>query len=97
MLQLTNFIPKAAAECRSLLKTLGEKPDGLSLSDRYGGRESLTADDVKALIGLIEKQIGEKAPETTSAETPDKSPKTQGKTLKTKKKNNLTSIKNEDK
>ncbi len=74
MLQITNFIPKTAAECRSLLKTLGENPDGLSLADRYGGRESLTADDVKTLVSLIENQIGERAPANAPEEKNDESP-----------------------
>ncbi len=93
MPQLTDFIPRTAAECRSLLKALAEKRGGVSLADRYGRREELTADDVKTLAGLIENQIGEKTPEKTKAETPDEFPKTQNKTLKTKKKNNSTSTK----
>lgn len=93
MQQLTDFIPKTAAECRGLLKNLSENRNGLSVADRYGRKENLTAEDANTLIGLIEKQIGEKAPETMPAETSDKFPNTQDKTLKTKKKNNSTSTK----
>lgn len=74
MQQITDFIPKTAAECRSLLKTLSENRDGLSLANRYGHRENLTADDVKTLIGLIENQIGEKAPANAPEEKTDESP-----------------------
>ncbi len=85
MQQITDYIPKTSAECRSLLKTLGENRDGLSLANRYGHKENLNADDVKTLIELIENQIGEKAPEVK--------PKEQGKKAKPAKKNNSTQTK----
>ncbi len=88
MLQLTDFIPGTAAECRGLLKTLAENSGGVSLTDRHGRRENLTADDVKTLTGLIENQIGEKAP----VEIPDE-PMARDKRLKSTKKHNPTSTK----
>lgn len=62
MLQFTDFIPKTTAECRSLLVTLRDNPEGATLTDRYGHAEALGASEVKELASLIEHQIGEKTP-----------------------------------
>lgn len=82
MLQLINFIPDTAAKCRSLLAKLVENNNGLTLSDRYGRKENLTAEEVKKLVGLIENQIGEKAPEKAPEEKPEDSPKENAKPAK---------------
>ncbi len=58
MNQLTNFIPKTVEECQALLKDLDENRDGIAIADRYGKHGVLNAEEVKALIELIERQIG---------------------------------------
>lgn len=82
MPQLIKFIPDTVTKCRSLLAKLVENNNGLTLPDRYGRKESLTAEDAKNLIGLIENQIGEKAPEKTPEEKPEDSPKENAKPAK---------------
>ncbi len=82
MLQLINFIPDTVTKCRGLLANLAENNNGLTLSDRYGRKENLTAEDVKNLIGLIENQIGEKAPEKAPEEKPGESPEENAKPTK---------------
>lgn len=62
MSQLINFIPKTKEECRRLLKDLSESREGAAVADRYGNIDALNAEEVKALIDLIENQIGEPAP-----------------------------------
>lgn len=64
MSQLTNFIPKTQKECQALLKDLNENRDGIAIADRYGRIDALNAEEVKALIGLIENQIGAEATAT---------------------------------
>ena len=61
MNQLTNFIPKTVEECNELLGALNQKRDGTMITDRYGKLGVLNAEEVKALIGLIEGQIGANA------------------------------------
>lgn len=61
MNQLTNFIPKTVEERKELLGALNQKRDGTMITDRYGKLGVLNAEEVKALIGLIEGQIGASA------------------------------------
>lgn len=58
MKELVNFIPKTLSECKSLLKELGDNRDGCALADRYGKIDVLNAEEIKALIALLEAQIG---------------------------------------
>lgn len=68
MSQLTDFIPRTTAECRALLKELNDNRDGIAIADRYGRIDALNATEIKALTGLIENQIGGKAPEEAHKE-----------------------------
>lgn len=60
MKELVNFIPKSFEECRELLVALRNHPDGVEIPDRYGEMGKLGAIEIKALVKLIENQIGEK-------------------------------------
>lgn len=82
MSQLINFIPKTQEECRRLLKDLSESREGAAVADRYGNIDALNAEEVKALIDLIENQIGEKAPKAPKAETPAPKPTPKKKNVK---------------
>lgn len=74
MAQLLNFIPKTFSECRKLLKELSENREGIALADRNGRIDALNAEEIKTLIGLIEKQIGEKAPAPAPKEASEPAP-----------------------
>ncbi len=63
MSQLVTFIPRTTEECRKLLIDLRDNRDGIAIADRYGRIDALNASEIKALIGLIEAQIGEKTPQ----------------------------------
>ena len=63
MSQLVNFIPRTTEQCRQLLIDLRDNRDGIAIADRYGRIDALNASEIKALIELIENQIGEKTPE----------------------------------
>lgn len=63
MSQLVNFIPRTTEECRKLLIDLRDNRDGIAIADRYGRIDALNASEIKALIELVEKQIGEKTPQ----------------------------------
>lgn len=63
MSQLVNFIPRTTEECRKLLIDLRDNRDGIAIADRYGRIDALNASEIKALIELIENQIGEKTPQ----------------------------------
>ena len=82
MSQLINFIPKTKEECRRLLKDLSESREGAAVADRYGNIDALNAEEVKALIDLIENQIGEKAPKAPKDEDPTPKPAPKKKNVK---------------
>ena len=82
MSQLINFIPKTKEECRRLLKDLSESREGAAVADRYGNIDALNAEEVKALIDLIENQIGEKAPKAPKAGAPAPKPAPKKKNVK---------------
>lgn len=73
MIQLTNFIPKTTAECRALLITLRDNPEGTNISDRYGNPAALEGKECQQLARLIESQIGEKTPAAPKKDTAKKS------------------------
>ena len=82
MSQLINFIPKTKEECRRLLKDLSESREGAAVADRYGNIDALNAEEVKALIDLIENQIGEEAPKAPKTEAPAQKPAPKKKNVK---------------
>ena len=68
MSQLTNFIPKTTAECRSLLETLNGHTAGmLTLTDRYGHTEDFSPKESRSLAELITAHIGYEAPKPAEA------------------------------
>lgn len=71
MKELVNFIPRTLSECKRLLKELGDNRDGYALADRYGNIDVLNAEEIKALIALLEAQIGAPAPEAPAGADPE--------------------------
>lgn len=61
MKELVTFIPRTLSECKRLLKELNDNRDGYALADRYGNIDVLNAEEIKALVALLEAQIGESA------------------------------------
>jgi hypothetical protein len=76
MSQLVNFIPRTTEQCRQLLIDLRDNRDGIAIADRYGRIDALNASEIKALIELIENQIGEKTPEKAPAPSKEQIQKT---------------------
>ena len=66
MKELLNFIPRTVQECRALLIELRDNPEGVSIADRNGKIDVLNAEEIKALVKLVESQIGEKTPRKTT-------------------------------
>lgn len=75
MAELINFIPKTLKECRELLVTLRDNPEGVSLADRNGNIDVLNASEIKSLARLTESQIGEKTPARPKADNLKKNSK----------------------
>lgn len=74
MKELVTFIPRTLSECKRLLKELGDNRDGCALADRYGKIDVLNAEEIKALIALLEAQIGgpaAPAPEAPAESAPE--------------------------
>jgi hypothetical protein len=71
MKELVTFIPRTLSECKSLLKELNDNRDGYALADRYGKIDVLNAEEIKALIALLEAQIG--GPAAPAPEAPTES------------------------
>jgi len=75
MKELVNFIPKTFAECKSLLARIKGQTSA-TVEDRYQGVAELDEDEIKALVALLEAQIGETtaepapAPEAPAEEAP---------------------------
>lgn len=67
MKELINLIPSTATLCRTLLVTLRDNPEGVTIADRNGNAQTLDAQEIKALATLIENQIGEKTPKAPVA------------------------------
>lgn len=70
MKELINFIPRTVAECRNLLVTLRDNPEGVSIADRDGCIDVLNSEEIKTLASLVERQIGEKTPKAPVKEAP---------------------------
>lgn len=70
MKELINFIPRTVAECRNLLVTLRDNPEGVSIADRDGSIDVLNSEEIKTLASLVERQIGEKTPKAPVKEAP---------------------------
>ena len=75
MKELVNFIPKTFAECKSLLARIKGQTSA-TVEDRYQGVAELDEEEIKALVALLEAQIGETtaehapAPEAPAEEAP---------------------------
>lgn len=70
MKELIDFIPRTVAECRSLLVTLRDNPEGTTIVNRFGDILPIDAQECKTLASLVERQIGEKTPKAPVKEAP---------------------------
>jgi hypothetical protein len=73
MSQLIDFIPRTFSACRSLLKDI-QGATTFTVADRNGVPRTLGPDELSELTGLIESQIGEKAPAPAPKPEPKKKP-----------------------